>query len=228
MQKMISIFIITLFLPSLAISSPVDISLHHHILHMKEASKPVLINGNILFTYEGDSGTQMVSLALEYEQYQNFHTYERNSHGIFLLTLPLPEKIAQLHYRIIVDGLWIVDPNAQELWDSRGIKVSVLELQDVSFAPTPGTRLLPDGRTQFVYKGASHSRVYLIGDFNQWDPFLTPMKESPVFPGFYSTTVYLPSVVHLYRFVVDGREIIDPAKPSVVKNGWGERASLTP
>lgn len=203
-----------------------DTELHHRILNTRESAEPYVSNNVIMLSYSAPMGTQVVSLALEHEKYQRFHSYEKNKHGIFILTMPVPEGYNEIRYRLIVDGLWTVDPNAGIQRDGRGVQVSSLIIPVHSTVPTPGIKRLPDGSIRFVYFGEYGSRVSLVGDFNRWDPYLTPMEESPVHPGVYTVTMNLPPDSRFYRFVVDGHEIPDPENPLSSRNGWGEIASI--
>jgi 1,4-alpha-glucan branching enzyme len=177
-------------------------------------------------SYSAPPGTQVVSLALEHENYRNFHTFEKNRHGIFVFQMPVPDGMDTIRYRIIVDGLWTVDPNTEITRDDRGVLVSLLTIPVDSMIPVPGIRQMPDGSTRFVYIGEPGSSVTLVGDFNRWDPYLTPMAESPVHPGVYSIAINIPSSFRYYRYVVDGREIPDPENFKTSRNGWGEVASI--
>ncbi len=207
---------------------PFDSERHYRILNAEEPFEPYISNGVILFSYDAPKGTQMVFLALKHEQYRQFYEYKRNAQGLFVLSLELPEKENELHYRIVVDGLWSIDPYAKTVVDPRGISVSSITLPLSSTAPPTGVKLLPNGSMQFVYKGTPSSRVSLIGDFNRWDPYLMPMMESPVHPGVYSITLAIPPEFLLYSFVVDGKAIVDPENEMRQSNGWGEQVSLLP
>ena len=154
--------------------------------------------------------------------------YERNPHGIFVLAVPIPDGLHRIRYRLVIDGLWTTDSNTDVENDARGIPVSTVTIPSPASAPHPGVKLLPDGTYQFVYRGNPGSGVSLIGDFNRWDPYISPMPESPVHPGFYLVAVSLPSDARIYRYVVDGKEITDPENPVSARNGWGETASRLP
>ena len=202
-----------------------DTELHHRILNSETAAGPY-VNGNIImFSYSARPGTQVVSLAFEHENYSHFHTFERNTHGVFILSTEIPEYSENLRYRLIVDGLWTIDPNAANIRDSRGILVSSVAIPPGNAAPVPGVSYREDGSTRFVYVGEEGSRVSLVGDFNRWDPYLTPMEESYAYPGVYEVTLRLPPEARYYRFVVNGWEIIDPSNPMSTRNGWGVNAS---
>ena len=65
--------------------------------------------------------------------------------------------------------------------------------------------------------------VFLSGDFNNWDPKAYSMKkegEEWVFP------VHLFAGKHLYKFVVDGKWINDPANPLWEQNEYGTGNSI--
>lgn len=203
-----------------------DNELHHRILNTTAASEPYITGNTILMSYSAPQGTQAVSLALEHENYRTFHTYEKNRHGIFIFAMKIPENQDRIRYRLVVDGLWTIDPRAGSERDSRGVLVSRINLPKNSSAPVPGVTALPDGRTRFVFSGNPGSRVFVAGDFNRWDPYLTPMNESPVYEGVFTATVQLPAGSRFYRYVVDGKEILDPDNPLTSRNGWGESASV--
>jgi len=205
-----------------------DTEIHHRIINTTESTRPYILNKHIMLSYEASPGTRVVSLALENEQYRSFHTYEKNRHGIFILTLPIPEQINEIRYRLVVDGLWTIDPNAALERDNRGVQISSVAIPAHSAIPAAGVNRLPDGTTSFVFFGETESRVSLIGDFNRWDPYLTPMKESPVYPGVYSVNLVLPENARFYRFVINGRDIPDPENHRSSHNGWGETASVLP
>lgn len=203
-----------------------DQELHHRIINTTESTEPYISDDVIMLSYSAPPGTQVVALALESEDYRIFHKYEKNRHGVFVLAMPLPENYQEIRYRLIVDGLWTVDPKTSIVRDKLGVRVSHVSLPVSTAIPTPGIKELPDGSTRFVYYGNTGSRVNLVGDFNRWDPFLTPMEESPVYPGIFVIALNLPSESSHYRYVVDGNEITDPDNPASSRNLWGETASI--
>ncbi|MCG8451979.1 MAG: hypothetical protein MI717_02200 [Spirochaetales bacterium] len=206
-----------------------DTEVHHRVLNITEAQSPQIIGNTLLFSYDAPQGTQVVSMALEKEGYRLFHTYKVNNNGVFILTMPL-ENIEEgnLRYRLVVDGLWTIDPSVSIKRDTRGIRVSHLQLPFGTTSPKPGVHPRSDGSLLFVYTGKPGARVSVVGDFNRWDPFVSPMKESLINPGTYTLSMNLPEEARHYRYVVDGAQIPDPGNPSMTRNGWGEVASMIP
>ena len=68
------------------------------------------------------------------------------------------------------------------------------------------------GNTRFYLPGyASSERVYLIGSFNEWAMFSTPMYRTD---GGWETYLELDPGKHYYKFIVDGDWTSDPTVPA--------------
>ncbi|MFQ6674819.1 MAG: alpha-amylase family glycosyl hydrolase [Fidelibacterota bacterium] len=83
----------------------------------------------------------------------------------------------------------------------------------------------------FTYSpGLGVKRIVVMGSFNDWSRSALPMVDDDG-DGAYERTVYLRPERHEYKFVVDGREIIDPENPDSVSNnlgGWNSVLDLSP
>ncbi len=64
--------------------------------------------------------------------------------------------------------------------------------------------------------------VELAGDFNDWQPL--PMQ--PSVDGWWLAQVNLCHGHHQYRFMVDGRPVLDPHAAGSVRNEQGDQVSL--
>jgi hypothetical protein len=83
-----------------------------------------------------------------------------------------------------------------------------------------------DGRVVFAVAAPDQATVALVGDFNDWDPQATLMQ--PVGGGIYEATVALAPGEHAYKFVIDGRRILDPSNPEETEAGDGSiRSRIT-
>lgn len=76
----------------------------------------------------------------------------------------------------------------------------------------------------FICAAPSARNVHLSGDFNDWNPASLPMRRQP--DGSWLIEVPLPHGHHQYRFVVDGRPVLDPKAQGLARGSKGERASL--
>jgi len=61
--------------------------------------------------------------------------------------------------------------------------------------------------------------VYLVSNFNIWNPSAHPMTKE--FDGTWKKTLMLPEGTYEYRFVVDGSWHADPACIERVRNDFG-------
>lgn len=66
--------------------------------------------------------------------------------------------------------------------------------------------------------------VYLIGDFNDWDPSSHPMKRQP--DGTWLLQILLNHGHHHYQFLVDGKPTLDPRAHGTARNHMDEKVSL--
>lgn len=76
----------------------------------------------------------------------------------------------------------------------------------------------------FVCAAPAAKEVCLIGEFNAWNPAAHPMKRQP--DGAWLLQVPLHHGHHQYRFIVDGRPILDPRAHGIARDRQGERVSL--
>jgi hypothetical protein len=100
-------------------------------------------------------------------------------------------------YKFIADKKYIRDPAAEK--NSKG-----------------NSLLIIDPNYTFRLKGYEHANtVLLAGDFNNWDPAVLPMKNQN---GEWVINVHLSPGKHLYKFIVDGKWIMDPANELFEQN----------
>jgi len=79
--------------------------------------------------------------------------------------------------------------------------------------------------TTFVCDGLAEARtVYLVGDFNDWDPTATRMRKAR--SGGFRATVALPPGTHHYKFVADGVWMHDPRAAEQEMNQFGTLNSV--
>ena len=71
-------------------------------------------------------------------------------------------------------------------------------------------------------RDASH--VFLVGDFNDWDPIASPMVRRP--DGTWFAQAHLSHGHHHYRFIVDGNPVLDPRAQGIGRNELNEKVSL--
>jgi hypothetical protein len=180
-------------------------------LAMKSASvaqPPRMVGDTLILTYKPARAVRSVTVRFEHEDWAALHAFEVNEKGLFVFAYPMPEGILSLRYRITVDGLSMTDPtNDAVSVDELGNEVSVFTLASEPSRPIVNPRAERDGAVTFVFRGTPGARVALVGDFNNWDPFMTLMTETA--PGSYTVTLRVPRGSHWYYFLMQGRRILD-------------------
>lgn len=198
------------------------------IVETKNTEPPSVINNKVLFFYRPDEPTRVVGAAFSHEDFVTIHPFKINDYGVFYLAYEIPRDTRELHYRLIIDGLWVSDPsNSQRVRDSAGISLSRFSI------PPQTDRLshlspqkLGDQRVRFVYQTRPGERVYLAGSFNHWDPFLYEMKETSPGSGIYEISLNLFRGTHAYYFVNRGGTYTDPQNLSQTVDSSGREVSL--
>ncbi|HYH03731.1 MAG TPA: hypothetical protein VEC37_11550, partial [Bacillota bacterium] len=121
--------------------------------------------------------------------------------------LPYVVGAGNHEYKFIVDGQWIADPANPATEGKNGNSFLVAQPNYV-----------------FRLKGFDNAKsVFLSGTFNDWKPAQLAMKregDSWVFP------IYLEPGKHLYKFVVDGKWILDPQNRLWEQNKEGSGNSV--
>jgi hypothetical protein len=205
-----------------------NLNLHLALAGMKTAAAPRVIEGELLLSAAGPY--RSVAAAFAHEGFAELHAYERNRQGVFVLAYPIPLKWekGRLEYRVIVDGVWSLDPANPER-DSdpvTGLELSAAAVPYLSDLHLGRYEIVgEDGRTaRFIFRGDRGEFVAVCGDFNNWDPFIHAMSETS--PGVYRIDLPLPPGRHYYDFVYRGEELPDPLNPVKAATREGKEVSV--
>ena len=76
----------------------------------------------------------------------------------------------------------------------------------------------------FICRAPEANDVYLVGDFNDWNPWANRMKRQV--DGAWRLEVLLSHGHHQYVFLVDGTATLDPQAYGIAHNVRNERVSL--
>ena len=212
------------------------------LLTIHEPSAPVIAENYVIFT--ADSSLRRVGVAFAHENFSNVYWFRQLTipmdrlndqfdplvspdstmdSGIQFYVHQLPMNLRELKYRLVINGLWTIDPLNPEI--SRdpvsGLAMSVLypPLRPENPNPLNG---LPDG-LNFSFKGPPGEIVTVAGNFNGWDPFMYELRENPA--GVYSITIPLPSGTYQYVFFHRGQRYVDPYNPRRIYARDGSAAS---
>ena len=202
----------------------VTVQLHFAITEAFKAAPPAVIDDHLVLTYKGSRNYRFVGAAFKHEDFKIIHPFFVNSNGVYILTYPLEEGTSNLEYRLVVDGLWMTDPENRNInTDPDGIRLSSFMVPQKEGPPE--SPRITDSQITFQYFGAVGQKVYIYGDFNTWDPYMYRMTENPG-TGAYSRSLRLSPGTYRYRYIVDGTSLPDPLNDEKILDIFGKTASV--
>lgn len=211
-RKRTALFLVVslLALPALA----QDLNVVLEVGSVDDASAPRILGDRLLFTYdfgrEREGGRiNTVEIAFAHDDFSRLYSFQRNDNDVYVFLYDPPPGLTELRYRIVVNGIWTTDPrNPDRVVDRWGVALSRTMMPTLDRALTQAPLRYPDGTVEFFVTAQPGSSVAVVGTFNGWDPFMTPLRE--VAPGEFSRRLRLGTGEHLYYYVVDGLRIPDP------------------
>lgn len=208
---------------------PESLSLHGHIASATSETPPLFSGGYLIFPYRGTQKPyRFVGIAFDYEGYSRIHAFVKNKKGTFVFYGKIPEGIKEFHYRLVVDSVWQHDTSNPDVeYDYMGVRLSKFTLDSSGSglnAEKLGPLMRENGSVDFYLRGQSGVYAFIMGSFNQWDPFMTPMKE--VSPGLYKVTLMLGPGIHYYNFLFNGQRMRDPNNFFQATGPGGELVSV--
>lgn len=207
-----------------AVAERVTVRLHFAITEAVAASPPELIDNHLVLTYKGARRYRFVGAAFKHEDFKEVHPFYVNTNGVYVLTYPIEEGIESIDYRLVVDGLWMTDPeNSLTSRGPGGISLSRFSIPEKTGPPE--SPLTENGGITFIYNGAPGQRVYVYGDFNNWDPYMFRMRETGR-TGTYTYRLRARAGKYKYKFIVDGTSFADPLNDDKTLDIFGETASV--
>jgi len=213
------------------------------LLALKKPAAPIIHENFVIFS--ADSSLRRVGIAFAHEYFSKVYWFTQLVVPQELLNAPIPpgkkepdpyidsgiqfyiyqvpDHLKELEYRLIINGLWTVDPSHNETRRDpvSGLGLSVLSFHSRKLKPNP-LNGMPDG-LNFTFKAEPGRTVTVGGNFNSWDPFMYELKEGP--EGVYSLTVPLPPGNYQYVFFYQGKRYTDPNNPRRIYARDGSAAS---
>ena len=197
------------------------------VLGINDARDPEFFEENIIFTYRTDEQIRYVGIRFEHEDFKKMHIYTKNVKGIYFFIYPIPPGYDHLKYRIVVDGLWMSDPFNSRIEKDPFLEVnfSVLKITEKPMEAFNNPSVKEKRHYNFVYLGNPGMDVFIIGGFNDWDPFMNRLVESPDRRGYYFINIEVGPGRHYYNFIINGTRIADPYNSQIVYDEEGNRLS---
>jgi hypothetical protein len=213
------------------------------LLAISKPAEPIILEDSVIFTAASD--LRKVGIAFAHEDFSKIYWFRQllisqdqlealipagrktpelyKDSGIMFHIQKIPENCPEFEYRLIINGLWTIDPINTKYRKNpvSGFLCSVLDLPRIKNSPDP-LRGLPDG-LMFSFDGPPGETVSVAGNFNGWDPFMYELKEGP--QGVYTITIPLPPGIYQYVFFNRGKRYTDPYNPRRIYSRDGSAAS---
>lgn len=235
MKKFLVLFLLISVLPLAAKDLSQDLSYDTYtynnlIALIDKVGSPIVEGDYIIFT--ADSSSRHVGIAFEFENYKTIHSFQKVNttdidgkvvQSVYFHILEVPKSIKQVSYRLVIDGLWTVDPhNKNQIFDQKSnLMLSTVSIQRQE---VPTTSTVKKNLVRFVYQGRPGQVIRLGGTFTNWDSSIYVMKESA--PGLYELELSLPRGTHYYAYYDGMASFVDTTNPERAYTIDGRTASV--
>ncbi len=197
---------------------------------INQVKEPFIKGDYVVFT--ADKSARHVGIAFDFENFKTIHSFslrkifdfEGNvTDSLYFYVQKLPKNVQQINYRLVIDGLWTLDPQNSNTVYSSETKLLMSHF-DASREIPKATEEIPLGIVRFVYQGNPGEEVRLGGSFTNWDSYIYWMNE--VSPGLYLCELPLPPGTYEYAFFIGILSYPDKSNPQKTYTADGKVASL--
>lgn len=197
---------------------------------IEKVQPPYLTGDYVIFTSESTS--RHVGIAFDFEGFKTIHSFQikkfmdkeyNESGSLCFYVLKLPKTILEVNYRLIVDGLWTVDPQNDDKIYNAETNLILSHFDAARYIP-PVTEKTSAGKVKFVYRGKSGQKIRLGGNFTNWDSWIYHLTETS--PGLYQVELPLPPGKYEYAFYTGITSFPDDGNPQKCYTPDGKIASL--
>lgn len=165
--------------------------------------------GNVSFRLKGHKDAKNVIVTGSFNRWNEEDFKMKKVENGWELTLEI--RPGAYEYKFIVDGHWMEDPSnpskVENEFDGYNSHINIGKY------------------VTFLLKGYDNaSRVILSGSFNDWDEHDIIMERND--RGYWNYRLPLPAGKHYYKFIIDGKWILDPENPVKEYDGKGNVNSV--
>ena len=199
------------------------------VTSVRGVQAPVISDDYILFT--AGSSARNVGIVFDFENFSKIHAFSlrrtfdsegEQTNSWYFYALKIPAKLKRVSYKLIIDGLWTVDPtNENTFYDAQNSLT--LSYIDVPQTKPDATEISAAGVTKFVCSSEPGQKIRLAGTFTNWDSWIYEMTE--VAPGRYELSLPLPSGTYYYAYFTGLKQFIDATNPNKAYSADGRIVS---
>jgi 1,4-alpha-glucan branching enzyme len=207
------IVVVTVILACLQIPS---LSFAFDPYNIREAQPPLVTDEGVLFSYKAPSeAPRYVMVSGDFNNWEHPLLMTKNRYDVFLYFLnetkekAIVLKDGKYRYRYLVEGVWMNDAhNDKTMYDNSGTELSYFEVFRPIILPERNPTHIDNNSYIFYYENGEAEEVYIVGDFNNWNPYSHSLKKNKT--GLWEVELDIPPGTYAYRFIVDGVFRPDP------------------
>jgi len=219
-NKSISTALFALTLTCALVFSPIVQGMDFY--QIREAGPPDITDEGILFTYKpAKRMPKYVMVSGSFDNWESLHMMKKNDVGVYSFLYDEVKDHTEsgkrgvildrglYDYRYLIDGIWVADPlNKKRNYDKHGTELSQFMVKAPIIKWQENPIHIENARYIFYVVEPYAKSVYLIGDFNNWNPYSHPLQKNE--RGWWEIEIDLPHGEYSYRFIIDGKHRVDP------------------
>ena len=199
---------------------------------VSEAGPPVVTEEGILFRFKDEDLPPIyVMVSGDFNDWEEPLLMIKNMHDVFVyiyntkVERAIVLKEGKYRYRYLVDGIWIKDPvNNKTVYDNYGTELSYFEVDTPVILPEKNPVNVKHNKYIFYHKDDAAKNVYIVGDFNNWNPYSHPLRKN--ISGLWEIEIDIIPGNYAYRFIVDGVFRKDPLGTEIAHDKFDNKFSL--
>ncbi len=196
-----------------------------------QGGPPIVTEEGILFRYEDHQNPpRYVMVSGDFNSWETPLLMKKNQHNIYVYMYSATDahsvvlRKGRYRYRYLVDGIWQPDPrNDNTVYDSYDTALSFFEISTPLIILDQNPVHVERNRYIFYYKDIKARNVFLVGNFNNWNPYSHPMRKTR--SGIWEISLDLIPGAYTYRFLVDGIYRKDPLSTQIVYDKFDNQYS---
>ena len=207
--------------PLLLLTNPQALCAYN--LHaVTEGGPPIVTEEGVLFRYKDEKRSpRYVMVSGDFNKWESPILMVKNSNNVFVYFYNKTDERSvvleegRYRYRYLVDGVWMKDEeNKKSVYDGYDTPLSYFEVSHPIIITTHNPVHVKSNSYLFYYRDEGAKNVYMVGDFNNWNPYSHPFRKNK--SGIWEIEFDLVPGAYAYRFIVDGLFRRDPLGIKVV------------
>lgn len=216
-KKKLCVVLVFCFFASAFAARDRDYEIANIISNISSIQTPYIVDDYVIFT--ANKEYRHVGIAFDHENFATIHSFQRlitydidnePKDSLLFYILQIPEHSKQINYRLVIDGLWTLDPLNKDVFYNPQTNISLSSVEVTTIFPLR-TVNTDEKKVSFFYEGKPGETIRLGGTFTNWDSFIYELAETK--KGVYTLDLYLPPGKYFYTFYNGFQSLVDEKNP---------------